>query len=77
LISKSSGLDTELIALTYALEPSAVDVDKSNPCELPAPQSESSALATFIVGDTPSKPSWKATVNCLLATSVVFEPVNR
>ena len=66
MISKSSGLDTELIAFTYATEPLAVEVDKLNPCVLPAPHCESSALADLIVGDLPSNPPWNPTVNCLL-----------
>ena len=76
MISKSSGLDTALIAFTYATEPLAVEVDKSNPCEFPAPQSESPYLADLIVGDTPSNPPWKPTINCLLLTSVELEPVS-
>ena len=73
LISKSSGLDTALIAFTYATEPLAVDEDKLNPCELPADISEPNFF--LIVGDTPSNPLWNPTVNCLLAISVASEPV--
>ena len=66
MISKSSGLDTALIAFTYATEPLAVEVDKLNPCAFPAPHWESSALADLIVGDIPLNPPWNPTVNCLL-----------
>ena len=76
MISKSSGLDTELIAFTYATEPLAVEVDKLNPCELPAPQSESPYLAFWTIGEIPSNPPWNPTVNCLLFLSTADEPVS-
>ena len=76
MISKSSGLDTALIPFTYATEPADVDVDKLNPCEFPAPQSESPYLAFLIVGATPSNPSWKPTMNCLLLISDAVSDVD-
>ena len=54
LISKSSGLDTALIAFTYATEPLAIEVVKLNPCELPDDKSE--PLLATLVGVTPSNP---------------------
>ena len=61
MISKSSGLDTALIAFTYATEPLAVEPAKLNPCEFPAPHPLSPALSDFTVGDIPSNPPWNPT----------------